>query len=74
MIGRNLLHALRSMRYSKATTLINICGLGIAAAAFLLLLHYVSFERSYEQFHSKSDRIARLTIDLYDGPGIIGTD
>jgi putative ABC transport system permease protein len=74
MIRRNLIHALRGMRYSKATTLINICGLGIAAAAFLLLLHYVSFERSYEQFHSKSDQIARLTIDLYDGPGIIGTD
>jgi putative ABC transport system permease protein len=74
MLKRNLLHALRSLKYSKANTIINVCGLGIAAAAFLLLMHYVRFERSYEKFHSKADRIARLTIDLYNGPEIIGTD
>src|SRR5688572_16797314 len=74
MLQRNLLHAFRSLKFSKGNTFINVCGLGIAAAAFLLLLHYISFERSYESFHSKADRIARLTIDLYNGPEIIGTD
>jgi putative ABC transport system permease protein len=74
MIRRNLLHALRSLKYSKANTIINVCGLGIAAAAFLLLLHYVRFEKSYESFHINADRIARLTIDLYNGPELIGTD
>src|SRR5687767_11987382 len=74
MIKRNVLHALRSLRYSKANTVINVCGLGIAAAAFLLLLQYVRFEKSYENFHTKADRIVRLTIDLYNGPAIIGTD
>ncbi|MHA4842662.1 ABC transporter permease [Flavitalea antarctica] len=74
MLQRNLLHAFRSLKFSKGNTFINVCGLGIAAAAFLLLLHYIRFERSYESFHSKADRIARLTIDLYNGPEIIGTD
>ncbi|RYY08769.1 MAG: ABC transporter permease, partial [Chitinophagaceae bacterium] len=74
MIKRNLLYAFRSLGRSKANTIINVCGLGIAAAAFLLLLHYVRFEKSYEQMHDKADRIARLTIDLYNGPQMIGTD
>ena len=74
MKKRDIWQAFRMVRYSKANTIINVCGLGIAAAAFLLLSHYVRFEKSYENFHSNSDRIARLTIDLYNGPELIGTD
>jgi putative ABC transport system permease protein len=71
---RNLVHALRSVMASKANTAINVAGLSIAVAAFLLLMHYVSFEKSFEKFHSKADRISRVTIDLYNGPEMIGTD
>ena len=74
MIKRNFLLAIRRLKYSKANTLINVCGLGIAAAAFLLLMHYVRFEKSYEDFHSKADRIARVTLDLYNGPELVDTD
>jgi putative ABC transport system permease protein len=74
MIQRNLLLAIRRLKHSKSNTLINVCGLGIAAAAFLLLIQYVRFEKSYEDFHGKADRIARVTIDLYNGPELVDTD
>jgi len=74
MLKRNLLLAFRNLKTSRANTIINISGLSIAAAAFLLLMHFVTFEKSYEDFHTKSDRISRVTIDLYNGPELIGTD
>ncbi|RYZ49818.1 MAG: ABC transporter permease, partial [Sphingobacteriales bacterium] len=74
MISRNIRLALRNLRVSRTNSVINILGLGIAAAAFLLLMQYVSFEKSYENFHTRADRIQRVTIDLYNGPEKIGTD
>jgi putative ABC transport system permease protein len=58
--------ALRSLLKHKAFSFINIFGLAIGMAAFLLILQYVTFELSYDQFHEKKDRIFRLQQDRYD--------
>ena len=51
---------------------INILGLAIGMASCLLILQYVSFELSYENFQEKKDRIYRVQQDRYD-KGILST-
>jgi len=58
--------AWRNMKRHKAYSGINIFGLGIGIAACLLILQYVSFELSYENFQVNKDRIYRVEQDRYD--------
>ena len=58
--------AWRSIKHQKAYAGINILGLAIGIAACLLILQYVSFELSYEDFHTNKDRIYRVQQDRYD--------
>lgn len=52
--------AFRNFFKYKTYTLINIFGVAIGTAAFILIMQYVGFERSYDKFHEDSDRIYRL--------------
>ena len=54
------------MMRHKAYAGINIVGLAIGIAACLLILQYVSFELSYEDFQVNKDRIYRVQQDRYD--------
>ncbi|RYG03046.1 MAG: hypothetical protein EOO02_09280 [Chitinophagaceae bacterium] len=74
MLKRNIILALRTFRTFKRNTILNVLGLGVATAAFLLVMQYVTYERSYESFHSKAERIKRVTVDMYNGAEMIGTD
>jgi putative ABC transport system permease protein len=58
--------AWRNIAKQKGYSSINIVGLAIGIAACLLILQYVSFELSYENFHTKKDRIYRVQQDRYD--------
>ena len=58
--------AWRNLTRQKGYSLINITGLAIGIAACLLILQYVSFELSYENFHVNKDRIYRVKQDRYD--------
>src|SRR5436190_3305323 len=58
--------AWRNIKRHKAYAGINILGLAIGIAACLLILQYVSFKLSYEDFHTKKDRIYRVRQDRYD--------
>lgn len=42
---------------------INILGLSIGLAGFLLIINYVIFENSYDKFHSNSKNIYRLRVE-----------
>ena len=59
--------AWRNVVKNKVSSAINILGLAIGIAACLLILQYVSFELSYENFHVNKDRIYRVQQDRYDG-------
>ncbi|MGH2648779.1 MAG: ABC transporter permease, partial [Ginsengibacter sp.] len=58
--------AWRNMMRHKVYSGINIFGLAIGVAACLLILQYVSFEMSYENFQVNKDRIYRIQQDRYD--------
>lgn len=58
--------AWRNIVKQKAYSGINILGLAIGIAACLLILQYVAFELSYENFHVNKDRIYRVDQDRYD--------
>ncbi|RYZ60367.1 MAG: ABC transporter permease, partial [Chitinophagaceae bacterium] len=58
--------ALRNITRQKGYSLINIIGLAIGVAACLLILQYVFFELSYENFYVNNDRIYRVKQDRYD--------
>jgi putative ABC transport system permease protein len=58
--------AWRNINRHKSYSIINILGLAIGIAACLLILQYVAFELSYENFHVKKDRIYRVQQDRYD--------
>src|SRR4026209_468485 len=58
--------AWRNILNHKAYSAINIIGLAIGIAACLLILQYVAFELSYENFQERKDRIYRVQQDRYD--------
>ena len=63
MIRNYLKIALRNLQNQKLYTSLNILGLGIGIASCLLILLYVSHEFSYDTFHSKADRIYRVSLN-----------
>lgn len=67
MIKNYLRVAFRNLTKNSAFSFINISGLAIGMAACLLILQYVSFEFSYDDFIAKSDRLYRLNQDRYTG-------
>jgi putative ABC transport system permease protein len=63
MIKNYLLIALRNLKKNKAFSFINIVGLAIGMAAGLLIIQYVVFELSYDDFHTKKERVFRVSQD-----------
>ena len=66
MIKNYLLIAWRNAVRHRVYSMINVLGLAIGMAACLLILQYVSFELSYENFHEKKDRLYRVRQDRFD--------
>jgi len=66
MIKNYFTIAWRSLWKNKAFALINILGLAIGMAAFLLIFFYVQYERSFDQFHAKKEQVYRVQQDRYD--------
>ncbi len=54
---------IRSLARNKTFSLINLLGLSIGLASFILIGMYVVDEFSFDRFHEKSDRIYQLTIN-----------
>ncbi|MBZ5859096.1 ABC transporter permease [Flavihumibacter profundi] len=57
--------AWRNLMKNKMFSFINIAGLAIGMAACLLILEYVHFELSYDQFNKNADDIYRVVNDRY---------
>jgi putative ABC transport system permease protein len=51
---------------NKTITVVNILGLAMGMAAFILLVLYISYERSYDTFHKNSTNIYRLQYNYYE--------
>ncbi|HEA20316.1 hypothetical protein LCGC14_0850740 [marine sediment metagenome] len=58
--------AWRNLIKNSAYSVINIGGLAIGITACLLILQYVAFETSYEDFHTNKDRVFRVKQERYN--------
>ena len=67
MLQNLLLTALRSLKKNSFFSILNILGLGIGLAVFLLIAQYVNVERSYENFVSDADNIYRVSLSHFAG-------
>nr|WKN37526.1 ABC transporter permease [Tunicatimonas sp. TK19036] len=65
MLRNYFLIAYRNLLKNKSFSLINILGLAIGMAACFLIWQYVSFELSYDNFHSQAKDTYRVTLDVY---------
>jgi putative ABC transport system permease protein len=65
MIKHYLKVSFRNLWKYKSFSAINILGLAIGMATCLLILQYVSFKLSYDQFHKNADNIYRVVNDRY---------
>jgi len=66
MIRNLLISAIRSLKKNKFFSLLNISGLAIGMAVFLLIAQYVQFEKSYEDFIPGNENIYRVKLEAYD--------
>ena len=63
MFRNYLMVALRSINRQKMYSVLNISGLAVGLAAFILIMLYVQNELSFDRYHHNSDRIYRLVRD-----------
>jgi len=57
--------AIRVMKKNASLTLLNVFGLAIGIAAFLLINTFVIHQLNFDQFHDKKDRLFRVTHQFY---------
>src|ERR1700753_1653923 len=71
MFKNYLKTAWRSLIKNKTFSLINIAGLSVGIAACLMILQYVSFQLSYDQFNKNADDIYRIVNDRYQNGKLV---
>ncbi len=59
--------AYRSLTKNLVFSLINVAGLSLGIAAFILILQYISFETSINSFHQKLPQLYRVLAETTDG-------
>ncbi len=62
MFFNYFLVAFRNLLKQRAYTLINITGMAIGIACSIFIILFVNHELSYDQFHTKADRIFRIGV------------
>ena len=65
MIKNYLSTAIRNFLKNIGFSLLNVTGLAIGIASSLLIMQYVKYEKSFDTFHSKSERIYRVQYNSY---------
>jgi putative ABC transport system permease protein len=65
--------AYRNLFNSKSFSVLNILGLSIGMTCCLLIFQYVTFESSFDRFHSKKDELYRVLQAYARGTDEIGT-
>lgn len=58
---------LRTITKNKVYSALNIMGLALGIAAFIFILQYVTYENSYDKFHTDHENIYRVRYKVYRG-------
>lgn len=69
MIFKLITTSFRSLLRQKNYLLINLAGLAVGIAAFIVVLLYVSYERGYDQHFDNRDNIFRV-VEVQNEPGV----
>ena len=64
MIKHYIITSLRYLLRNRGLTLINVLGLAIGICVFVLIMHYVRNELSYDKFISKQETLCRLEFNF----------
>lgn len=70
LAGHHVKLAVRGAIRRKGYTSINLIGLSVGIACFILIALFVRDELSFDQFHDDSDRIYRVVVDRTDAQGV----
>jgi len=73
MLQHNIKIILRAILKSKIYTLINITGLSTGMVVFILIMLYVNYEYSVDQYHHNKDNIYRI-VKQKEGHVYLGKD
>ena len=65
MLNNYLKIALRTLLRFKGFAIINLFGLSLGLTAGILIMMFVADELSYDQFHTKGDRIYRVLTQFH---------
>ena len=68
MINSYFKLALRNIKRHKGYSFINIAGLALGIACFILIMLYIQFELSYDKFHKNADNINQVLVHLEKDP------
>lgn len=69
LFGNILITTLRHLWNKKAYVAINVAGLTIGMACFVMILLYIQYELSFDQYHLNSKRIYRVAMDDHSPNG-----
>jgi putative ABC transport system permease protein len=69
MLRNYFITAWRNLWKNKVFSAINIFGLSIGIAAFLLIANYLRFEYSYDDFHVNNSRLFRVPMKIAEKDG-----
>src|SRR3972149_9841897 len=70
MLKNYITAAWRNLLKNKIFSLINISGLAIGMAAFILIAKYIQFELSYDKFHKNADNLYRVVFYRHYSTGL----
>ena len=70
MLNNYLKVAFRHIQRHKGFSSINILGLAVGMACFILMMFYVQHELSFDKFHTKYDRLFRVIRAYPENPNI----
>lgn len=73
MISNYIKTAIRSILRNKIFSLINITGLSIGLACFILIFLWVKDEIGYDRFHENADQLFRIITRDHEDPDFIWT-
>ncbi|HET8865405.1 MAG TPA: ABC transporter permease [Gracilimonas sp.] len=59
----------RNMKKHTGFSLINVLGLAASLSVCLLMILFIIDQKSFDRFHENSDRIVRITSDIYHSVG-----
>jgi putative ABC transport system permease protein len=70
MLNNQLKTAYRQLMRHRSYTIINIAGLAAGIAVCLLIFVFIRFETSYDDFHTRKDRIYRVMTEYHHPDGV----